>query len=67
MVAFNVSGSWIYLDTACDVVDFLSMDLVDDVSPLILYSPAGTWTDSSTNDRSAPVCPIHHDIFTFTR
>jgi len=59
MVAFNVSGSWIRLDTARNVVNFhFSSGLADDASPLISYSPAGAWTDSPCNDLSAPVRPV---------
>ncbi len=45
---------------------FLS-DIADDASPLISYSPAGAWTDSPFSDSSAPVRPIWHDVFAFTR
>jgi hypothetical protein len=67
MVAFNVSGSWFLLNTACNVADFLVSDLADDASPLISYSPAGAWTDSPYNDLSAPVRSVRNDVFAFTR
>lgn len=67
MVAFNVSGSWIYLTLLATSLILFSLDLADDISPLISYSPAGAWTDSPSNDSSAPVRPTQHDTFIFTR
>jgi hypothetical protein len=57
MARFNVSGSEVYLYRRGNLVDFFFHRTADDASPLILYSPAGAWTDSP-NDTSAPVRPI---------
>jgi hypothetical protein len=67
MVALNISGlDTIRIDSYRDVADlFYSPNSADDTSPLILYSPAGAWTDSPSNDTGASVRLIQRDILTF--
>jgi hypothetical protein len=57
-----VSTSLVRRSTSMVIATLLicfSSDSADDSSPLISYSPAGAWTDSPSNDSSAPVRPIY--------
>lgn len=62
MASFNLTGEYDYLLPTFE--ENINHDfLVEDSSPLITYSPAGSWVDSPTNDLLATVNILINRLF----